>query len=57
MMQGKSLEKVLTLSQPEYERYLKASETPVSDEERRKPETYAFGQVCITARMFFFFPC
>lgn len=44
-LQGKSMEKVLTLPPREYEKYLKDSAEKVSEEEKQKPESYAYGRV------------
>ena len=44
-LQGKSMEKVLTLPPGEYEKYLKDSSEKISEEEKQKPESYAYGQV------------
>ncbi|KAI7886803.1 Pet127-domain-containing protein [Lichtheimia hyalospora FSU 10163] len=40
---GKSMEKVLTLEPPEYERYLKNAESPLSPQEVNQPECFAYG--------------
>ncbi|KAI9250503.1 mitochondrial protein Pet127-domain-containing protein [Phascolomyces articulosus] len=42
---GKSMEKVLTLEPSEYERHLKDADTPISEDERNQPETYAYGKI------------
>jgi hypothetical protein len=39
------MEKVLTLPPSKYEQYLKDATTKVSEEEKNKPEAYAYGQV------------
>jgi hypothetical protein len=39
------MEKVLTLPPGEYEKYLKGSSEKISEEEKQKPESYAYGQV------------
>ncbi|KAJ8652122.1 hypothetical protein O0I10_012273, partial [Lichtheimia ornata] len=40
---GKSMEKVLTLEPPEYERYLKNADAPLSPQEVNQPESFAYG--------------
>jgi hypothetical protein len=39
------MEKVLTLPPSKYEQYLKDATTKISEEEKNKPEAYAYGQV------------
>lgn len=41
------MEKVLTLEPPEYERYLKNAESPLSPHEVNQPESFAYGVVNI----------
>ncbi|KAI7897550.1 mitochondrial protein Pet127-domain-containing protein [Cokeromyces recurvatus] len=43
-LMGKSLEKALTLEPNEYERYLKDASSKITEEERNKPESYAYGE-------------
>ncbi|KAI8579361.1 hypothetical protein K450DRAFT_242879 [Umbelopsis ramanniana AG] len=42
---GKSMEKVLTLPPSKYEQYLKDATTKISEDEKNKPEAYAYGQI------------
>ncbi|KAH8552785.1 mitochondrial protein Pet127-domain-containing protein [Umbelopsis sp. PMI_123] len=42
---GKSMEKVLTLPPSKYEKYLRDASEKVSEEEKHKPEAYAYGQI------------
>lgn len=42
---GKSLEKVLTLEPNEFEKYLKDNQDINVEEERNRPESYAYGHV------------
>jgi hypothetical protein len=39
------MEKVLTLPPSKYEKYLRDASEKVSEEEKHKPEAYAYGQV------------
>lgn len=41
------MEKVLTLEPPEYERYLKNADAPLSPQEVNQPESFAYGVVNI----------
>jgi len=42
MMLGKSMEKLLTLSKSDYERYRKSASHQISEEERKLPEAYEY---------------
>lgn len=39
------MEKMLTLSPSEFERYRKENSAQLTEEEKNQPETYAYGQV------------
>ncbi|KAI9279045.1 mitochondrial protein Pet127-domain-containing protein [Umbelopsis sp. AD052] len=42
---GKSMEKVMTLPPSKYEQYLKDATNKIPEDEKNKPEAYAYGQI------------